>query len=71
MGIGYGDGTYRRRKVGSRAHPIPDLVEIVLQVGFELLDRLTIRARCTQKMPLKTGRSSTRGTPRGLFGPTA
>src|ERR1700687_4259135 len=45
--FGYGDGTYRRRKVGSRAHPIPDLVEVVLQVGFELLDRLTIRARCT------------------------
>jgi hypothetical protein len=39
--------------------------------AFELLDRLTIRARCTQKMPLKKGRSSTRGTPRGLFGPTA
>jgi hypothetical protein len=27
--------------------PIPDLVEIVLQIGFELLDRLTILARCT------------------------
>src|SRR5712671_3214613 len=45
--FGNGDGTYRRRKVASRAHPIPDLVEVVLQVGFELLDCLTIHARCT------------------------
>ena len=31
-------------KVGSRAHPVPDLVEVAPQVGFELLDRLPIRA---------------------------
>src|SRR5262245_10910020 len=36
--LGYGDGTHRRRKVASRAHPIPELVEIALQVGFELLN---------------------------------
>src|SRR3954449_7958171 len=28
---------HRRRKVGSRGHPIPDLVEIVLQIGLEIL----------------------------------
>src|SRR5258708_35894875 len=39
-----GDGAHRRRKVGSRAYPVPDLVEITLQVGLELLDRLTIHA---------------------------
>src|ERR1700722_10745598 len=39
-----GDSTDRWRKVGSRAHPVPDLVEITLQAGFELLNRLTIHA---------------------------
>src|SRR5208283_917853 len=39
-----GDGTHRRRKVAARAHSVPDLVEITLQVGFELLDRLTVHA---------------------------
>src|SRR6202030_2492634 len=29
-------------KVAPRAHSIPDLVEIVLQVGFELLQRLSV-----------------------------
>src|SRR5262249_667480 len=33
---------YRRRKVGSRAHPVPDLVQITCQVFLELLDRLFI-----------------------------
>jgi len=37
-----GNGTHRWRKVASRTHPVPDLVEISLQVGFELLDRLTV-----------------------------
>jgi hypothetical protein len=37
-----GDGAHRRRKVASRAHPVPELVEIVSQLGFELLDRLSI-----------------------------
>src|SRR5271166_551352 len=39
-----GDGANRWWKVGSRAHPVPDLVEVTLQVGFELLNRLTIHA---------------------------
>src|SRR5262252_1138346 len=34
--FGYGDGTHRRRKVASRAHTIPKLVEVTLQVGVEL-----------------------------------
>src|SRR5262249_13600198 len=33
---------HRRWKVASRAHPVPKLVEIILQVGFELLDRLPV-----------------------------
>src|ERR671918_1840580 len=37
-----GDGAHWRRKVGTRTHPIPDLVEISRQVGIELLERLTI-----------------------------
>ena len=43
-----GDGAHRRRKVASRAHPVPDLVEIALQVGFELLDRLPIHTGRTR-----------------------
>jgi hypothetical protein len=35
--FGNGDGAHRRRRVASRAHPIPDLVEITLQVGIEVL----------------------------------
>src|SRR5512132_202387 len=42
--FGNGDRTHRRWKVGSRTHSIPDLVEIVLQVGFELLDCLPVHA---------------------------
>ena len=37
-----GDGTHRWRKVASRAHPVPEFVEVVSQLGFELLDRLSI-----------------------------
>src|SRR5215468_8976655 len=36
------DETHRRRKVTPRGHPIPDLVEVILQVGFESLDGLTV-----------------------------
>src|SRR5262249_32107789 len=43
-----GDGAYRRWKVASRAHSVPKLVEIVLQVGFELLDRLPIHTGRTR-----------------------
>src|SRR5271165_3998055 len=38
-----GDSADRRRKVGSRAHPIPDLIKVSLQVGLECLDRLMAR----------------------------
>src|ERR1700738_4394241 len=44
MLFGNGDGEHRRWEVGSRAHPVPDLVEVSPQVGFELLDRLPIHA---------------------------
>src|SRR3954469_5079242 len=37
-----GNSADRRWKVASRAHPVPDLVEVVSQVGIELLDRLSI-----------------------------
>jgi len=36
------DCPHRRRKVGPRRHPIPDLVQVVLQIGFELFDRLPV-----------------------------
>ena len=42
--FGNGDSTNRRWKVAARAHPIPDLVEVALQIGVELLDRLPIHA---------------------------
>ena len=37
----------RGRKVGPRAHPIPDPVEVVLQIGLELVQRLPIHSRGT------------------------
>ncbi len=37
----------RRRKVRARRHPIPNLIEIVLQVLLEHLDRLSIDASCS------------------------
>ena len=33
---------HRRRKVRPRGHPIPDLVQIALQISFEVLDRLPV-----------------------------
>src|SRR6516164_7370119 len=36
------DETHRRREVTPRGHPIPDLVEVILQVGLERLDGLTV-----------------------------
>ena len=35
----------RRRKVGPRAHPIPDLVEVVPQIGLELLQIHPVHSR--------------------------
>src|SRR6266436_1450485 len=40
--LGNGNSAHRRWKVASRAHPVPDPVEIPLQVGFERLDRLSV-----------------------------
>ncbi len=40
--FGNGDGTDRWRKVASRAHPVPNPVEVPPQVSFELLDRLPV-----------------------------
>src|SRR4051794_18068847 len=45
------DRPHRRRKVRPRGHPHPDLVEIVLQIGFELLDGLSIHPRGTLLLP--------------------
>src|SRR6266705_4339015 len=43
-----GDSAHRRWKVASRAHSIPELVEIIPQVGFELLDCLAIHTGRTR-----------------------
>ena len=37
----------RGRKVRPRAHPIPDLVQVSLQIGLELVQRLPIHSRGT------------------------
>ena len=37
----------RRRKVGPRTHPIPDLVEVSLQIGLELVQGLPVHSRGT------------------------
>ena len=36
---------HRRWKVTPRGHPVPDPVEIVLQICFEILDRASVHAR--------------------------
>jgi hypothetical protein len=36
---------YRRREVAARGHPVPDLIKIILQVRFKVLDRLPVRSR--------------------------
>src|SRR3954462_9562399 len=41
-GLRYLDETHRRREVTPRGHPIPDLVEVILQVCLERLDGLTV-----------------------------
>src|ERR1035441_6127434 len=38
---------HRGREVGPRGHPVPDPVEIVLQVLLERLDGLPVHPRCT------------------------
>src|SRR5664279_1909840 len=47
MRFRYLNSPYRGRKVRPRGHPIPDLVQIVLQIGLELLDGLTIHPGST------------------------
>ena len=47
MRLGYLHRAHRRRKVTSRGHPIPDLVQVVVQVGLEPLDRHPVHARRT------------------------
>ena len=37
---------HRRRGVGARGEPVPDLVQIVLQIGLEFHDRHRVHARC-------------------------
>ena len=41
-GLGISTALHRRREVRPRRHPIPDLVQIVLQIFLELLDGLPI-----------------------------
>src|SRR5208337_799390 len=38
---------HRRREVGPRGHPVPDPVQIVLQIRLERLDGLPVHPRCT------------------------
>lgn len=38
---------HRRREVTPRGHPVPDSVQIVLQILFEVLDGAGIHSRCT------------------------
>src|SRR5215472_15393159 len=42
--FGNGDGAHRWWEVASRAHPVPDLVQVPCQVCFELLDRLLVHS---------------------------
>ena len=37
---------HRRREVGAGGEPVPDLVQVVLQIGLELLDRHRVHAGC-------------------------
>src|SRR5213595_1391940 len=47
MGLRYLDRPHRGRKVRPRAHPVPDLVQIVLQIGLELAQRHLVHSRGT------------------------
>src|SRR6266511_2183900 len=35
-------GSHRRREVASRRHPIPDPIQVLLAILFEILDRLAV-----------------------------
>src|ERR1017187_7661055 len=47
MRLRYLDALDRERKVAPRAHPVPDLVEVVLQTGLELAQGLLVHSRGT------------------------
>src|ERR1035441_3879012 len=47
MGLRYLDSTHRGRKVGPRAHAVPNLEQIVLQIGLELVQGLAVHSRGT------------------------
>src|SRR5664280_737176 len=36
---------HRRRKVTPRGHPVPNPIKVVLQIGFEVLDRAPVHSR--------------------------
>ena len=36
---------HRRRKIAPRRHPIPDLIQVVLQIGLEIPDGTAVHAR--------------------------
>ena len=38
---------HRRREIAARGHPVPDLVEVALQIFLEVLNRATVRTRRT------------------------
>ncbi len=38
---------HRRRKITPRGHPVPDPVEIILQILLEILDRASVHPWCT------------------------
>ena len=35
----------RGREIAARGHPVPDLIEVTLQTGLEVLDRLLVHSR--------------------------
>src|SRR6185295_8700089 len=47
MRLRYLHRPHRRRKIGPRRHPIPDLVEVAPQILLEVLDRLPVHPGCT------------------------
>jgi len=46
MILWYFDATHCRWKIGSRRHPIPDFVQILLEILFKVLNRLTVYSCC-------------------------
>jgi hypothetical protein len=63
MGLWYRHRSHRGREVTARGHPVPDPIEIVLQIGLELLERHLVDTRCTL-----VGLYSLKGLPHLLLG---